>query len=42
MAYLNLMLNNRADFILKYNESTTSSPHSLKREQRIRIGRNHE
>jgi predicted transport protein len=34
MAYLNLMLNNRADFILEYNESASaSSPHSLKREQ---------
>ena len=34
MAYLNLMLNNRADFILKYNESSSSSSHNrLKREQ---------
>jgi uncharacterized protein DUF5655 len=31
MAYLNLMLNNKADFILEYNE-TSSPPHSLKRE----------
>ncbi|MFL6377397.1 MAG: DUF5655 domain-containing protein, partial [Nitrososphaeraceae archaeon] len=31
MAYLNLMLNNKADFILEYNESSNSS-HSLKRE----------
>jgi predicted transport protein len=34
MAYLSLMLNNRADFILEYNESASASPsHSLKREQ---------
>jgi hypothetical protein len=32
MAYLNLMLNNKADFILEYNESSNSS-HNLKREQ---------
>lgn len=32
MAYLNLMLNNKADFILEYNESSSSS-HSLKREE---------
>jgi predicted transport protein len=32
MAYLNLMLNNKADFILEYNESSNSS-HSLKREE---------
>ena len=32
MAYLNLMLNNKADFILEYNESPRSSPPSLKRE----------
>ena len=32
MAYLNLMLNNKADFILEYNESPCSSPPSLKRE----------
>jgi predicted transport protein len=31
MAYLNLMLNNKADFILEYNESSHSL-HSLKRE----------
>ena len=31
MAYLNLMLYNKADFILEYNES--SNPHSLKREE---------
>jgi predicted transport protein len=31
MAYLNLMLNNKADLILEYNESSNSS-HSLKRE----------
>ena len=31
MAYLSLMLNNRADFILEFNGS--SSPRSLKREQ---------
>jgi hypothetical protein len=31
MAYLNLMLNNKADFILEYNERSHSS-HSLKRE----------
>jgi hypothetical protein len=30
-AYLNLMLNNKADFILEYNESLRSS--SLKREE---------
>jgi RecB family endonuclease NucS len=28
MAYLNLMLNNRADFILEYNESPSSSSHN--------------
>jgi hypothetical protein len=34
MAYLNLMLNNRADFILEYNESPSSSSHNrMKREQ---------
>ena len=34
MAYLNLMLNNRADFILEYNESSSSFSHNrLKREQ---------
>jgi hypothetical protein len=32
MAYLNLMLSNKADFILEYNESSNSS-HSLKREE---------
>ncbi|MGE5661798.1 MAG: DUF5655 domain-containing protein [Ignavibacteriales bacterium] len=32
MAYLNLMLNNKADFILEYNESSRPS-HSLKREE---------
>jgi predicted transport protein len=32
MAYLNLMLNNKADFILEYNESANSS-HNLKREE---------
>ncbi len=32
MAYLNLMLNNKADFILEYNERSHSS-HSLKREE---------
>lgn len=32
MAYLNLMLNNKADFILEYNESSNSS-HNLKREE---------
>jgi predicted transport protein len=32
MAYLNLMLNNKADFILEYNESSNSS-HGLKREE---------
>jgi hypothetical protein len=31
MSYLNLMLNNKADFILEYNESFHSSP-NLKRE----------
>jgi hypothetical protein len=31
MAYLNLMLNNKADFILEYNESSNSF-HNLKRE----------
>ena len=32
MAYLNLMLNNKADFILEYNESSNSS-RNLKREE---------
>ena len=32
MAYLNLMLNNKADFILEYNESSHFS-HNLKREE---------
>ncbi len=32
IAYLNLMLNNKADFILEYNESSHPS-HSLKREE---------
>ena len=32
MAYLNLMLNNKSDFILEYNESFSSPPRSLKRE----------
>ena len=32
MAYLNLMLTNKADFILEYNESSHSS-HNLKREE---------
>ena len=32
MAYLNLMLNNKADFILEYNENPDSF-HSLKREE---------
>ena len=32
MAYLNLMLNNKADFILEYNKSSYSS-HNLKREE---------
>ena len=31
MAYLNLMLNNKSDFILEYNESFSSPPRSLKR-----------
>src|SRR5215212_11693515 len=34
MAYLNLMLNNKADFILEYNESSSHSSHSLKREEK--------
>jgi hypothetical protein len=32
MAYLSFMLNNKADFILEYNESPHSSP-NLKREE---------
>ena len=32
MAYLNLMLNTKADFILEYNESSDPS-HNLKREE---------
>jgi hypothetical protein len=32
IGYLNLMLNDKADFILEYNQSSPSS-HSLKREE---------
>jgi hypothetical protein len=32
MAYLNILLNNKADFILEYNESSSRS-HGLKREE---------